>query len=666
MPDHKGTTHELRMDSMGPGEGSTYLSSDVSFFLLYIKIRDTFGQAKILSLCFSNRETMDTEETKAQRLSELQKSLNSFQANSIESVIESDRPQSTTTISGIVAPTNIKDSSQVPPLPQLEPGTPPPTTSPSLTPPPDAPPPKKRRRGRATPKGKLPTNKPEIIKTRKCRKKGDRRPCVIRPRIRKHPLALIDPVSVIKGRARCPECSKIHHDPPQLTHEEEYLTMYQAIRRKKAAKRKKRRKTSQQEVRRPMFPTSNVMNDTEMQPASKPKEVPQVAVATSNERTIEASRNAEAAGIVRATVLGGLAEELSSTVVPTVTTKKRRRARISKSSTTDDQNATSSSTTSAEALEEQNKELQRERCAHMAAQMPDKSECVLYWQVTAAVRIRSLWDAIGQILKEGMFIARPEGFILNRRYDSTKTMVAYFEMPKEKLESYGTYYCEEEIHIPLDIDEVIKAVRAINQSDVVGICVRKKMLDSAYPKLDWYVMHQDAGYCVHASITMLHEDFMDMEPVEMPKDLHAYSKISLQSQQFKKHLGDCSVHGVNLEIRDEYDRNGTLVTVFHPTDNITNLTDMSIRLFPEPNEDDDDIGGPHTNPQRTELINDHRKYSIAKLLLMAKATSLSNKVTIYRAHNFPLLLRYQIGGLGTLEYLLSSIFTEEELRSGEN
>jgi proliferating cell nuclear antigen len=50
-------------------------------------------------------------------------------------------------------------------------------------------------------------------------------------------------------------------------------------------------------------------------------------------------------------------------------------------------------------------------------------------------------------------------------------------------------------------------------------------------------------------------------------------------------------------------------------------------------------------------------YNLKFLLLFTKATSLSNTVSIYLKNDYPLILEYSVGVLGTLKFVLSNIIS---------
>jgi Proliferating cell nuclear antigen, C-terminal domain len=55
----------------------------------------------------------------------------------------------------------------------------------------------------------------------------------------------------------------------------------------------------------------------------------------------------------------------------------------------------------------------------------------------------------------------------------------------------------------------------------------------------------------------------------------------------------------------------------------------------------------------TEII--QGVFNLKFLLLFTKATSLSNTVSIYLKNDYPLILEYSVGVLGTLKFVLSNI-----------
>jgi len=308
---------------------------------------------------------------------------------------------------------------------------------------------------------------------------------------------------------------------------------------------------------------------------------------------------------------------------------------------------------------EEKEEKCTDRIAAVVEQMPRPEACVFHWTTIAAVRIRTLFEAVKQIICEGVLIADKAEFILEKQLDSSQTMVVFFRMTRDDLLAYGTYKCDERLPLPLSIDEFYKGAKCINQSDVVGICVTMESMSSGYPTLDLYIMHPGLGYCYQFKTKLLHREYMDFPVVDINTEVQFDSELKIDSGIFKRYLVDCASHGPNVIIRNGHMVSNNLsYTEFIPTDNDTTMTDMRIRLFPKPNLDPS-----HEEPNEQQGVS--RKYALSKLMLFTKATALSNKVSILQSKKFPLVVEYKIGNAGVIRFLLSHVHAEQEIQEEE-
>lgn len=297
----------------------------------------------------------------------------------------------------------------------------------------------------------------------------------------------------------------------------------------------------------------------------------------------------------------------------------------------------------------------RFRVQALARLMPVREDCVFWWATVAAVRIRTVFEAIKNIISEGVLVVDPDGIML-QEYDNTKVMVVFVRMRAEHLEQYGPYYCEKKLCIPLSIDEFFKGVKCINQSDVVGLCVTKASMNSSYPSLDLHIMHPTHGYCYQHESRMLHDEFLMLEDVNLQDNAAFYANFTIKSTFFKRYLNDCLPHGKNIKFVFRYD---TVCSSFYvhliPCDNVISMSRMRLRLECTNTEG--------LNQDEIEQISEKTapKYSIANLLLFTKATPLSNTVEILLSHEFPLVVKYNIGDLGELRFCLAPVFSDQEL-----
>lgn len=277
--------------------------------------------------------------------------------------------------------------------------------------------------------------------------------------------------------------------------------------------------------------------------------------------------------------------------------------------------------------------------------MPTLESCCFHWTTTATVPFRTLFQSIHRVLLEGILVARPEELILERQYDNTRTMTAHFQCEATTLAESGSYYCPQEILLPLSLEELTRGIDLIRQKDVVGLCVTLNSFRSSSPTLQMYVMHPRKGYCYQYQFTLLQQEYMSMDPVQLAPDVIFESSVCLPAALFKQYLIRCSRYSGAVRFEWTINRNGLSVFEICATDVMRETTALRIRhLMDEKNR----LGNAN------KLLN-RRKYSVSKLLMFVKSVPSTSTITLRLADRLPLLVDLTFPTVGRAEFLLADV-----------
>ena len=283
--------------------------------------------------------------------------------------------------------------------------------------------------------------------------------------------------------------------------------------------------------------------------------------------------------------------------------------------------------------------------------MPPRDACLFHWITISSVRMRTLFDAIHNVITEAGLVIDTDSICIDR-FDNTKTMVV-----KVKLDHLdkGTYHCERRLEVGLNISTFHKTLNAVVQNDVLGMCITKKSWDDGDRTLDLYVMNETDMYCYEFICRVL---AIDYEKPQLPERSVFNTHISISCTNFKRYLHDCAEQGEYLQFQTHYDKEKNLIeTILAPTGGHVHISRLKLVLWATVPDDFDPKKFSIANPQ---------EYSIASLSLFTKATTLCKDVVILIADNFPLVVQYDVGDLGVLRFLLAPKFADDdEFADGE-
>ena len=282
-------------------------------------------------------------------------------------------------------------------------------------------------------------------------------------------------------------------------------------------------------------------------------------------------------------------------------------------------------------------------------EMPPRSECIFHWLTVSSVRMRTLFDAIHNVITEAVLILDKDCVSLDR-YDNTQTMVVKVKL--DRLDA-GTYYCEQRLEVGLNIAMFHKTLNAVVQNDVLGLCVTRESWMSGDRTIDLYIMNETDMYCYEYKCRAL---AIDYEKVELPEKSEFDVEISIGCTNFKRYLHDCAEQGDYVKFQSRYNKEKHLIeTVMSPGGGALRVSSLRLILYSAVPDDFD---------ERKFDYDDQNEYSIGSLSLFTKATTLCKDVVVLITKKFPLVVQYEVGDLGVLRFLLAHRIPENDFDWG--
>lgn len=181
-------------------------------------------------------------------------------------------------------------------------------------------------------------------------------------------------------------------------------------------------------------------------------------------------------------------------------------------------------------------------------------------------------------------------------------------------------------------------------SDVLGLAITKKSWETGQRTIDLYLMNDNGYYTYMYEIRALE---LEYEPVRLSRQGNkVQTQLSVSCTHFKRILHDCQKQGEWLSFERSYNPKTNMIeTILRPTGDSLNSTRLKLVLF---------NAAPADFDRKKYKFEISQQYSISSLQLFTKATPMCKNVEIFISDDFPLIVQYLIGDLGTLRFLLAS------------
>lgn len=266
-------------------------------------------------------------------------------------------------------------------------------------------------------------------------------------------------------------------------------------------------------------------------------------------------------------------------------------------------------------------------------QRPD--DCLVHLRTTESVKIRALFETLNPILVEGSVEFNQKGMTVKG-----VNMIILCDLIV-RADDVEDYVCTEDQHVSINFNTLYTCLCSVGQDEAICFQVTRESADATVPYMSVFIINntKDDEYVFAFQVTLL---ALTKENFEVP-DTNFQSVVSIPSVSFQRVLRCCDKRGDSVQI---------CTRTQSPTDNYiifsTDGDDANLRFHMK------------FRPESTDTWTDNsclkmERYSLKYLLLITKATSLSNFVTLYLANDFVLAVRYSIGTIGEITFCLAPL-----------
>ena len=238
--------------------------------------------------------------------------------------------------------------------------------------------------------------------------------------------------------------------------------------------------------------------------------------------------------------------------------------------------------------------------------------------------IRNLIESVKEILTDVNITFNNDG-IRCTAIDGSETALVYFKLESDKFEYYEV---SEETDVGVSMQSLFKLMRTVTNHDTVSMVI----FNNDKYVLNIYVENTDKNTVTHSKMKLLD---IDKEQYDIP-DIKFNNIINMRCIDFQRYCKEMLSISNEIELSCEGD-------VFKLTCH-GDFASQSIEI----------------RECNNKVMDDDQKvtsecFSLKFINLFVKSTSLCQNVEIYLKKEYPLVLVYRIGNLGSIKFCLSPI-----------
>jgi proliferating cell nuclear antigen len=260
------------------------------------------------------------------------------------------------------------------------------------------------------------------------------------------------------------------------------------------------------------------------------------------------------------------------------------------------------------------------------------NDCLFHIQTVQSGAFRILIEALKEILTDTNLTFDSTGIKLIAT-DNSKIVLIHMKLHSENFEHY---YCEEKIKIGINMNNLFKLIKIMNNNDILSIYVHKNDPN----KLGIQILNEDKDTRTLFKLNLLDisEEEIKIDPAEFETEL------TLPSIEFQKLIRDMTNIGEYVDIKSVgksliFECNGDFAvqetTITEPDEQKNNSPGLKFSVTTEPDKPIQGI------------------FSLKYLVLFTKCTNLCNLIHMYIKNDYPLIIKYTVANLGDIKLCLS-------------
>jgi proliferating cell nuclear antigen len=239
---------------------------------------------------------------------------------------------------------------------------------------------------------------------------------------------------------------------------------------------------------------------------------------------------------------------------------------------------------------------------------------------------KTLCEALKEILTDTNIIFSEDGIKIIAM-DPSHTVLVHLKLDKN---SFEEYHCNEKVIVGISMLNFFKLIKTMTNNDTLTLFIEK----SDENKLGIRIENGEKN-----SITTYKLNLMDLNEDNITIPPAAFeSIITLPSTDFQKICRDMSNLSDTIEIKSVgqqlvFGCNGN----FASQETVIGQTSAGLSFV--------------KTTDSTDIIQGY--YNLKHLVLFTKCTNLCNQIEIYMKNNFPIVIRFAVGSLGSLKLALA-------------
>lgn len=236
--------------------------------------------------------------------------------------------------------------------------------------------------------------------------------------------------------------------------------------------------------------------------------------------------------------------------------------------------------------------------------------------------IRILFESLKEILIDVNMVFDKEHVKITAM-DSSKLLMVHLKLNTSEFEYY---YCEKDIVIGVNMNNLYKLIKTVNNNDTISFFVHKSMPT----KLNIRIENAEKVTTYQYSLLEVESSSLRIQPKEFE------SIITMPSSDFQKICRDMTNMGATqVEIKSLDDK-----LIFSCVGSIAQQETV--------------IGGQNMKITESKGLV-QGMFSLKYLLLFTKATNLCSTINIYLTNDYPIIIEYSVASLGTVKFILMPI-----------
>jgi len=209
--------------------------------------------------------------------------------------------------------------------------------------------------------------------------------------------------------------------------------------------------------------------------------------------------------------------------------------------------------------------------------------------------------------------------------DYSKTAIVFLKIDADKCDEF---HCSSPITIGLCMGSLFKLIKSMMSNDIISLFIRSDSTE----KLRICIESKDRCMRIESELTTLD---LDDDSITIPK-IDFSCILQVPSSEFSKNVRDLANVGEYVQL-----------SVVDGTFRMTATGNFATQTL---------IFSERLNGLQFQSCSDENiqgKFSLKYLSLFSKSASLSSMVEIYMRSQIPLVLKYNIGTIGRMQYVLS-------------